>query len=147
MIYKIHELLRNKNLIQFIKFSLVGASNVIVSYIFYLLVIWLGGHYVLANVAGYISGTLYAFFWNNRWVFKAEQNEKRNIPVLMIKTFVSYAGTGLVLNSILLVLWIQILHIPQVIAPAINSALSLTINFLSNKFWIFRKKGIQNDNE
>ncbi len=127
-----------KSIIQFIKFCIIGASNTAVSYVFYLSVIGLGGHYVLGNVAGYISGTLYAFFWNNKWVFKKNDDEYRNVWISLIKMMFSYAGTGIVLNSILLVLWVKYLGVPQVIAPAINSAITLTLNFLSNKFWVFK---------
>ena len=143
-------LTRRKSIVQFIKFCIIGASNTVVSYIFYLLVIGLGGHYVLGNVAGYISGTLYAFFWNNKWVFRKDENEYRNIWVSLIKMMISYAGTGIVLNSILLIVWVKYLGIPQVIAPAINSAITLTLNFLSNKFWVFSNKksveGAENSN-
>lgn len=138
---KLIDVYKKEGITQFIKFCIIGVSNVVVSYIFYILVIKIGGHYILGNIVGYISGTLYAFFWNNRWVFKPEEDEKRSIGMALIKTLISYAGTGLVLNSILLVFWVRIIGVSQIIAPAINSVITVTINFLSNKFWVFRKNG------
>ena len=52
----------------------------------------------------------------------------------------SYAGTGLVLNNILLVIWIEGLKMHEMLGPIINLFITIPLNFLLNKFWAFRGK-------
>lgn len=49
-----------------------------------------------------------------------------------LKTYISYAGTGIVLSNILLAIWIEVFGIPKVIAPLINLMVTIPINFLIN---------------
>ena len=140
------EIIKEKGILQFIKFCLIGVSNTAVSYASYLVIIAMGGHYVAANIVGYVMGTINAFIWNNQWVFKAEPEEKRNVPVAFLKMIVSYAGTGVVINNILLVVWVRYIGISKVIAPLINSIITMMINFAANKFWVFRNKNHEEKN-
>ena len=82
---------------------------------------------------------LWSFYWNNKFVFEKADNEERNIVHALIKTYISYAFTGLFLNSILSLLWVEVLGIPKIIAPIINLLVSVPLNFIMNKFWAFRK--------
>ena len=72
-------------------------------------------------------------------VFKAEEGKERSLGKALIKTYISYSFTGLFLNSILLMLWVQVFHISEYIAPVINLLVSVPVNFLINKFWAFRE--------
>ena len=49
-----------------------------------------------------------------------------------LKTYISYAGTGIVLSNILLAIWIEVFGISKVIAPLINLMVTIPINFLIN---------------
>jgi putative flippase GtrA len=66
--------------------------------------------------------------------------EKRSVWAVLVKTYISYAFTGLFLNTVLSVLWIEVFHISKLIAPIINLLFSVPINFLMNKFWAYRKE-------
>ena len=123
---------------QFIKLGLIGISNVLISYIFYLLVIKLQGHYAIANIVGYVASICNAFFWNNGWVFKEGNGKKRKLLQAFGKMLCSYAGTGIVLNSILLWVWIEGIGVAPGIAPAINILITTPLNFLLNKLWVFK---------
>jgi len=50
-----------------------------------------------------------------------------------IKTLCSYAGTGLVLANVLLYIWVDLIHIHELIAPAINLVITVPLNFVLNK--------------
>lgn len=89
-----------------------------------------------------------SFFWNNRYVFKKNKGEKRNIWLTLIKTILAYAGTGLFLSNILLILFVEIIGISKYIAPLINLVITIPLNFLINKYWAFKTEsigGIQNE--
>ena len=124
---------------QFVKFGIVGLSNTLISYVIYVVMIFIGAHYLLASILGFVVSVLNSFYWNNKYVFKLENEEKRNWFGTLIKTFISYAGTGLVLNNILLVLWVEILHFPELIAPLVNLLITIPLNFLLNKYWAYKK--------
>ncbi len=125
---------------QFVKFGLVGVSNTLISYVVYLVGVFVGMHYLVASILGFIISVVNAFFWNNRYVFKTEEGEQRNILESFCKTVLSYAGTGLVLNNILLVIQIDFLSWPETMAPLVNLLITIPLNFLLNKLWAFRKR-------
>lgn len=124
--------------IQFVKFGLVGVSNTLISYISYLLFVLLGCHYLIANILSFVVSVTNSFYWNNRYVFREEEGKERNWWHTYIKTFLAYASTGLVLNNILLILWVDVLHISELIAPLINLVVTIPLNYLINKFWAFK---------
>ena len=131
---------------EFLQFGLVGVSNTIISYLLYvvtLLIVSKSGvkfDYIIANIVSWLLSVLWSFYWNNKFVFKKEDGEKRNIWAALFKTYVSYGFTGLILNNILSVLWVSVLHISKMLAPIINLVISIPINFFMNKLWAFSKK-------
>lgn len=133
---------------QFVKFGIVGISNTVISYVVYLAVLFflqgMGGlpkaDYFIANVLAFILSVLWSFYWNNKYVFKEEEGVKRSIWKTLLKTYMSYAFSGLILTNVLSLLWIEVLHISKVIAPLINLVVSVPLNFVMNKFWAFREK-------
>ena len=130
---------------EFLQFGLVGVSNTVVSYLLYVVTLVLVSKsgvtfdYIIANVVSWVLSVLWSFYWNNKFVFEKADNEERNIVHALIKTYISYAFTGLFLNSILSLLWVEVLGIPKIIAPIINLLVSVPLNFIMNKFWAFRK--------
>lgn len=126
---------------QFVQFGLVGLSNTLISYVVYLLGISLGLHYLAASVLGFVVSVQNAFYWNNKYVFRAGEGEERVWWRTWMKTFLSYASTGLVLANVLLVIWVDLLHIPESLGPVLNLLITIPLNFLLNKLWAFRGKG------
>ncbi len=162
--------MKKANLIQFIKFGLVGVLNTLVNYVVYLIFISLGFNIVVANTFGFIISVLNAYFWGSRFVFKEDETkEKRIWWQVLLKTYASYA-LGFVINTVLLIIWVEVLNIGQyfgfvgdiigwaagilkflpsemtseeiseVIAPIINIFVTVPINFVINKFWAYRQK-------
>ena len=134
--------------LQFVKFGIIGLSNTVVSYVLYLgtlLLLQSRGwfpkiDYLIGNVVGFVLSVLWSFYWNRKFVFRAE--EGKQIPWLraLVKTYISYAFTGLFLNSVLSVLWVEVFGMSKIVAPILNLIISVPINFLMNKFWAFRSK-------
>ena len=131
---------------EFLQFGLVGVSNTIISYLLYVVTLLLVSKsgvkfdYIIANIVSWLLSVLWSFYWNNKFVFKKEEGEKRNIWAALFKTYVSYGFTGLIINNILSVLWVSVLHISKMLAPIINLVISIPINFFMNKLWAFGKK-------
>ena len=131
---------------EFLQFGLVGVSNTIISYLLYVVTLMLVSKsgitfdYIIANIVSWVLSVLWSFYWNNKFVFKKEEGEHRNICKALLKTYISYGFTGLILNNILSVLWVSVFHISKMIAPIINLIVSIPINFFLNKIWAFGKK-------
>lgn len=140
-----------ESLMQFIKFGIVGVSNTIVSYIIYVVVLFLlqktssfeNIDYLIAQVTMFLLSVLWSFYWNNKYVFVIQKGQQRSFWKALLKTYISYSFTGLFLNSMLLVLWVKILGASEYIAPIINLLFSVPLNFFINKFWAFKSR----DNE
>lgn len=132
---------------QFVKFGIVGVSNTVISYVIFVIFLLLfqksavfpSIDYLIAQIIAFLLSVLWAFYWNRRFVFPVNNDQ---VPWLqaLIKTYISYAFTGIVLNSLLSVLWVQVFGIPKIVAPIANLLLSVPINFVMNKYWAFRKK-------
>lgn len=132
--------------LQFVKFGIIGASNTVISYLLYsgcLLLFRRFGilgkaDYLVAQLVGFLLSVLWSFYWNHKKVFVQQGGEKRSIWKALLKTYLAYSFTGLLLNSLLLLLWVQVLHISEFIAPVINLLVSVPLNFVINKFWAFK---------
>ncbi len=156
--------MKKESIKQFIKFGLVGVSNTLISQIVYMICVALGAHYIVASVISFIISVLNAYVLQNIFVFKQDESlEKRVWWQVLLKTYAAYAFTGLLLNNLLLVLWIDIIKIERFthfltnavgkiginidnrdmavyIAPILNIVVNVPINFVINKFWAYRQK-------
>ncbi|MCM1174369.1 MAG: GtrA family protein [Blautia sp.] len=127
-------------MLQFVKFGVVGVSNTLIYYIVYLILYLMAVNYIISSVIGFVISVINAFYWNNKYVFKTNETENRNLLQAFCKTIIAYAGIGLILNNILLILWVEIIGISGTIAPVINLLITTPLNFVLNKFWTFKKE-------
>lgn len=134
------------NLVQFVKFGIVGVSNTVVSYVINVLVLLMmrpmdvSWDYFVGNVVSFLLSVLWSFYWNNKYVFTLEEGQSRSMGKALLKTYISYGFTGIILNNILSWIWVSVLGISKYIAPIINLLASVPINFFMNKLWAFKEK-------
>ena len=48
-------------------------------------------------------------------------------------------GGTFVLDSLLLVFWVEAIGIPEALAPVLNLCITIPLNFFINKYWTFRR--------
>lgn len=136
-----------EKILQFVKFTMVGFSNVIVSYGIYLVFFLLfqeagilpNFDYLIAQWIGYVLSIFWSFYWNRLYVFAAGQGKVPWYSALL-KSFIAYSFTGIFLNGILSVFWVRAVCMPKIIVPVINLIINVPINFILNKFWAFRER-------
>lgn len=133
-----------KLIIQFIKFSMVGLSNTVISYAIYSLLVYWGLHYFFASIIAFVFSVLNSFFWNNKYVFKKDTNQKRHIVHSLIKTYISYALSGLLMQNLLLFIFIDFFFISKYLAPFFSLTITVPLNFLLNKLWVFKSQNQNN---
>lgn len=132
---------------QFVKFGLVGISNTVVSYVLYAFILlvfeWLhvrfSFDYLVAQLVSFVLSVLWSFYWNNRFVFALQEEEERSLGRALLKTYLVYSVTGVLLSGILLVVWIQLMGISEYLAPLLNLVITVPLNFLLNKYWAFAR--------
>ncbi len=133
-------------LMQFFKFALVGVSNSIVSYtinvttLFILSPLKLGFDYIIANTVAFLLSVLWSYNLNNKHVFTIKHGEVRSGRATLLRTYISYAFSGIVLNNVLGTLWIKGLGLSRYIAPLLNLIVTVPTNFILNKYWAYRRR-------
>ena len=126
-------------IIQFIKFGIVGAINTILSY-----AITNAGYYCLhlheqiCNIIAFTITVFISFVLNSKYVFGKEKEQKKSVKTL-IKVYISYAITGLFLTALLLYIEEQQMGIDHYIATFVNLVITVPLNFVLNKFWVYKK--------
>lgn len=128
-----------KNIIEFLKFGIVGVSNTVVSLGIYYLFVWFDpGYYMIGNVVGWIVSVANSFLLNSIFVFHSEYTGIGNTLKGLLKSYVSYGGTFL-LSTFLLYIQVEMLNWPEMICPLINLCITVPLNYVLNKFWTFRR--------
>lgn len=131
------------NITQIIMFGIVGMSNTFISYFINIAVLGMlrayhfSWDYIAGNIIAFILSVLWAFYWNNKYVFAQKNEEPRIVWKTLLKTYLSYGFTGIVLTNILSYIWIVLLGISKYVAPLLCYVICIPINFILNKKWAF----------
>lgn len=127
---------------QVLLFAAVGISSGIVNMAVYngvlFLLRWLKWlpqfDFLIALIFGFVLSVAWSFLLNRRFVFR--EQAVAWFPAL-IKTYLSYAATGIGFSSLLSLLWVHVFHIPKEVLTVLNDTLCFPVNFLLVKFWSF----------
>lgn len=132
---------------QFLKFSLVGLSNTLISFIITYGVIFSVAYFFegivsddfllvfIASFLGFFVGVLNSYYWNNKYVFK--KTTKGNL-VPLLKSYVCYGVIFIfsyILNSFILK---DIFGFSNIYIPVMQIFICTPLNFISNKLWAFK---------
>lgn len=121
---------------EFVKFCLVGSSNVIVYFACYLFLTRLLGWYFLAgSIASFLVAVSWSFYWNRRWTFRVQGGE---LSRLYQRFVVTNTISGLVSNATLYVL-VEKFGWHDILANFVIIGFTTFWNFTVTKFWAFRR--------
>ena len=121
------------DIIQFLKFAIVGLSNTFIALAVYYVLLCMGCNYLIANTTAWIISVFNAFYWNNKYVFKNENTWFK----ALLKTYLSYSFSFL-LGTFLLYIFVELCFFNTKIAPVLTLILTIPLNFIMNKFWTFK---------
>ncbi len=122
---------------QFVKYGLVGASNTIVQFAVYGILVTLGLHYLLALVPAYCAGALNSYVLNRRWTFQARHVAHTTAG----SRFALVTGAAIAINAVLLYLLVHHLGVAKIPAQAILTIPILAVTFPINRWWSFAHQG------
>ena len=153
----------SENIEQFLKFCLVGCTNVIISFIvFYICYQHLRPVPILlnamsnlglnstdilertgirsfdgavANVIGYVCGILNSFIWNRKYTFNVTTRTWSRF-----KRFVFLNLSCLVLSTISIFLFVDILNRPYKAVWFLTTGIITVLSYFGNKLWTFKKQ-------
>lgn len=121
--------------ISLIKFGIVGISNTLVNWIIFFILNHIGVYYITANVIAYLIATANSYFWNSKWVFRFKKEESLKAPL----RFILLNLIGLVLNSTILYLLVDLLNFSRMISLIIATGIVMIVNYFINKVWVFKE--------
>ena len=142
----------NNAVIQYLKFIVVGSINAIVNYVAYAAVVFVG--FVLSVLSSYLI--------NSSLVFERDEGVKG--WQVLLRLYVVYAFSGLFLTTLLTWLFLDVLNLEEgvrslgeairqsgvdmtdrklaeYIAPCIVAVIVTPLNFVTNKFFAYKKLG------
>ena len=133
---------------QFSKFTLIGISSTLINFLVYNGILWCARKlqlfpnldYLIAQVIGFAVSVFWSFCMNSKFVFNSKDEKAIPWYQALVKVYLSYGFTGIVLNSILSIVWVNIFGISKEVLTLINDLIAAPVNFLLIKFWSFKKR-------
>lgn len=130
---------------QFFRYCFIGLSNTLLNYLLYVTCLnliravksGLPYDYMAASIVSFSLCVFWSFFWNSRYVF-SEGREKRKWAAALLKMYLAYSVSGILLNNLLLYIYISVLGISVYIAPILSLLICVPVNFVMNKYWAFK---------
>lgn len=143
-----------KNILQFLKFLLIGASNTLIDLIVTFVLNAVFGVYYLAKIIGYACGITNSYIWNSRWTFREERRRDRREIILFVAVNLVTLGFSLLLSwlfrdSLHLDVWWMGFAGESFLTKVLDgerfclllaSGIALLMNFGGNKLFVFKKK-------
>jgi len=127
-----------KTIKQLFKFGIVGIFNNIIALSVYYIVVFINAKwYLWGNILGFLISVLNAYFMNSKYVFKNKETSDSKKQI--VKTYIAY-GVSLGLSTLILFVSVEILGISEKIAPFISLMITVPLNFVANKLWIYKEK-------
>ena len=120
---------------QLVRYSLVGASNTLITFATYVALMAAGVDYLAAAALGYAVGSANSYLLNYRWTFDARALGHRQT----LSRFAAVQAFGLTANLGLIYLLVHGLGVAKTPAQAVVTLLVLAITFLMNRLWAFAR--------
>jgi putative flippase GtrA len=118
---------------QRVRFLIVGGINTAVGYGTFAAVIFLGGHYIVANVIATAVGMTVSYFLNKYFTFRQYKKSFTEIIRFISVYFVSF-----MLGNVVLYVMVDIISISPYLAGALNLIFTTLISWFGHKYFSFR---------
>lgn len=129
------KILKNKLLMQIIKFVFVGGTAFLIDY--YLLLFLtntMNIHYVVSNVISFCVSVIYNYILSAFWVFEMDKNKSKTQTFVV---FIVLSVIGLLINTVVVFLLYDATKIFALsISKIIATAIVMVYNFVSRKIFL-----------
>jgi putative flippase GtrA len=117
---------------QLTRFAVVGVTNTAITLVTYAALIDAGLHYLQAIVPAFLLGALNGYTLNRAWTFRAGAFAPAGLA-----RYVATQLTGLGLNALLLVAFIELLGAHRLVAQLLAMPLVSCATFALSRWWVF----------
>lgn len=125
---------------EIISYLFFGGLTTVVSFVTYYGLLFLEAHYIVAQILSWAFAVVFAFIVNKIFVFEDKDVSRKGL-FRQIWQFVSVRiGSGVV-ETALLWLLVDVASIKEDIAKIPVTVLTVVINYIASKLFIFKKKG------
>jgi putative flippase GtrA len=123
-----------------IMYVVFGALTTIVNLIVYFFCrLLLDSSPLYSNILAWLISVIFAFITNKIYVFKAHSKEIKAI-VREFLAFVSCRIFSGVMDTTIIIMFIQLLHYNDLLIKILSNILVLVTNYIFSKYFIFRKR-------
>lgn len=130
---------------QFLLYALFGGLTFVVSVMSYgFFCTLLAFNELFSNLLSWILAVSFAFFTNRIWVFQSPTNTSREFFQQLLKFFSSRLAT-LGVEEIILLLFVTIMHLPNMLVKIAAQIIVIILNYILSKKVIFTSKAKTND--
>ncbi|HII4515511.1 TPA: GtrA family protein [Clostridium perfringens] len=123
------------NIIQFLKFGIVGILNTLITVVSFNILVFVNINYLCANCISYFLGVINSYLLNSKFVFKESRSKENLTKFLIVNILV------LGFNSLILYLGVNELGVNISISQIVSIVLGTFLNFGLNKVWVFTEIG------
>ena len=130
---------------QFLLYALFGGLTFVVSVMSYgFFCTLLAFNELFSNLLSWILAVSFAFFTNRIWVFQSPTNTSIEFFHQLLKFFSSRLAT-LGVEEIILLLFVTIMHLPNMLVKIAAQIIVIILNYILSKKVIFTSKAKTND--
>lgn len=118
-------------------YLVVGCLTTLINYVVYALLTYgVHIHYIIANAVGWVAAVAFAYFANGKWVYRstARRGWKEAFSFALSRLF------SLGLETVLLFLMVDLLHMDEMVAKIPVAVLVVIVNYLTGLLVFKRKK-------
>ncbi|BCG57261.1 MULTISPECIES: GtrA family protein [Paenibacillus] len=126
------------DIIQFVKFNIVGLLNTLVDMAVFALLNSLGLFYVVAQIISYGAGTANSFVLNSNITFKDRKRSKEEgFDHRQLLRFIILNLVVLGISLLLMSLLIDRLGLQELVSKVLATFVTVIINFFGSRKWVF----------
>jgi|SRR3989344_4092617 len=137
--YKVFPFLgRYHNFRLFIKFCLVGSTNVLLDMLVYIVATrFFHIYFVYASIISFVVAVTWSFFINRRWTFQDTMNSDTNGKYIK---FFTVNTIGAIIQIYVLYIFVERFYWNDIAVKAITIVIIAFWNFSLSRIWVFRMK-------
>lgn len=133
-----HAIIRKFLNVQVLSYVIFGVLTTLVDWGVYAWLWSLGMDYRLSTAISWFAAVIFAFITNKLFVFQSFSVKLVHLWNEFIAFFSCRAVTG-IMTLVLMMLMVDMLHLHEFVGKFFTSAISLVLNYLFSKLFVFKK--------